>query len=267
MAELIEIDMDLIDDPEVDIREWITREGIEELAKSIRNVGLIQPIVVFKNRDRYEVLVGHRRYLACKSIELGRIPAIVREVRPDEIDVMKLDENIFREDVSPIQIATYIRKIQLQKELTTMEIARYLGKTPQWVNSMLRLIDIDEYAKDAVDQGEISYSSALELQKVEDPRQRRVLTEAAIKGGAHTRVVKGWVQEYRTQAGPSPEPMETGYEEPEEQKERVYKMKCALCDRQYPAGELITIQIDPKCYPIFREMAKNVREQLADQEI
>ncbi len=266
MAELKEIELDLIDDPERDIREYIDEEGIKELATSIASIGLIQPIAIFKKGNRYEVIVGHRRYLACKLLNMGRIPAVIREVEPAEIDVMKLDENIFREDVSAVQIASYIYRIQQDREMSTMEIARYLGKTPQWVNSMLRLIDVDDYTKAAVDQGNLSYAGALELQKVEDTAYRKVLTEAAVRGGAHTRVIKNWVTEYRQNRAPSPEPLEDNYAEPEQEIEKVYRMKCRLCHHMYDPGELITIQIDPHCYPIFEEMAKNVREQLEKKE-
>jgi len=266
MPELKEIELSLIDDPKRDIREYIDNEGIQELATSIASIGLIQPIAVFKNGDRYEVIIGHRRYLACKLLKMGRIPAVIREVEPHEIDVMKLDENVFREDVSAVQIASYIYRIQQDKEMSTMEIARYLGKTSQWVNSMLRLIDIDEYTKTAVDQGDISYSGALELQKVEDIMYRRVLTEAAVRGGAHTRVIKNWVTDYRQNKAPAPATMEDPYEEPEEEIPKCLRMRCMLCHQMYDPGELITIQIDPHCYPIFKEMAKNVREQLETKE-
>lgn len=262
MPEIKEIELELIDDPEMDIREYIDQDKIEELATSIESIGLIQPIAVFKKDKRYEVIVGHRRLLACKLINAGRIPAVVREVEPEEIEIMKLDENVFREDVSAVQIANYIYRIQQAREMSTMEISRYLGKTPQWVNSMLRLIDVDEYTKTAVDSGEISYSGALELQKVEDPQYRRVLTEAAVKGGAHTRIIKNWVSEYKANKRPSPEPLEQDYKEPLQEEEKEYRMRCKLCNRLYEPGELITIQIDPSCFPIFEEMAKNVRAQL-----
>ncbi len=266
MPEILEISMELIDEPETDIRENIDAASIEEMATSIENIGLIQPIAVFKKQDRYEVIVGHRRLLACRALGLGRITAVVREVEPDEIDIMRLDENVFREDVSAIQIASYIYRIQKAKGMSTMEISRYLGKTPQWVNSMLRLIDIDDYTKQAVDQGEMSYSAALELQKIEDLNYRRVLTEAAVKGGAHTRVIKSWVNQYQQNKAPGPEPLEEDYQEPTEEIEKVYRMKCKLCGVMYDPGELITIQIDPHCFPIFEEMAKNVRGQLEKEE-
>lgn len=261
-----EIDLDLIDEPEEDIREEIDLDTLEELATSIKNVGLIQPIVVFKKMKRYEVVVGHRRLIACRIAGTKTIPALIKDIKPDEIEVMKLDENIFREDISAIMIGKYINRIMKEKGLSVIEVSRYMGKTPQWTNSMLRLLDTDLYTQKAIDMGEISYAAALELQKVDNEAQRDVLTRAAVTGGAHTRVIKGWVNDYRQ----ARENMNSEHPDQEcgekEEPAIVYKLKCKLCGRHYPVENLINIQIDPKCYPIFEEMAKNVRSQLEEGE-
>lgn len=257
-----EIDIDLIEEPKTDVREEIDNIGLEELATSIQQTGLIQPIVVFPNQGKYEIAVGHRRFLAFKIARLKKIPAIIKEIKPEELEVMKLDENIFREDVSAVQIAKYIYKIMGSRGLTVMEVARYLGKTPQWVNSMIRLLDVDEYTQKAVDEGELSYSAALELTKVEDENYRDVLTRAAVQGGAHTRVIKDWVQDYKQVKRHIEEDKSNELPAEEGETERTHNMHCKLCGHQYPAEQLINIQIDPKCYGIFQEMSKNVREEL-----
>lgn len=260
MTKLKEIDIEMIDDPETDIRTEIDLETIEDLSKSIEQIGLIQPITVFENRERYEVIVGHRRLIACREAGMKKIPAIVKEVKPEEIDIMKLDENVFREDVSATQIARYIYRIMTQRKLSTIEIARYFGKTPQWVNSMLRLLDTDEYTQKAVDKGELSYAAALELQKIEDEEKRKLYTQAAVVGGAHTRVVRSWVQEEQARArGEEIREIQTA-EGAEESEPREYKQKCMLCGKLKPVGELITIQVDLKCYPQLREICKNYQE-------
>lgn len=260
MAELKEIDIDLVDDPVNDIRENVNMQGVEELAISIENTGLINPITVFKNRRRYEVVVGHRRLIACKIAKMDTITAIITEIDPDKLDVMKLDENIFREDVSPVMIAKYIYRIMQEKELTTMEMARYFGKTPQWVNTMIRLLDIDDYTQEAITAGQISYAGALELQKVDNESTRATLTQAAVKGGAHTRVIKNWVNDYRSeidyQASRTLLPTEKGGV-PEE---REYKRKCICCNQLKESETIITVEICPECYPIIKAMCKSYRE-------
>lgn len=260
MLEIKEIDIDLIDDPKVDIRGDIDVEGIEDLATSISNIGLIQPIVVFRKRSRYEVIVGHRRTMACRWAGLKKVPSIVRDVKPEEIDIMKLDENVFREEVSPVQIARYMARIMDQQRLTTMEIARYFGKTPQWANSMIRLLDTDEYTQKAVDKGELSYVSALELQKIENQDKRMLYTQAAVQGGAHTRVIRSWVQEVKAEERRDELRQQQADTQPEEEPPKAYKMKCILCGKFHPVSDLITIQVDLKCYPQLRIMCKQYQE-------
>jgi len=260
MMTIQEIDLELIDDPKVDIRGDIDTAGLEDLATSIQTVGLIQPITVFKKQGRFEVVCGHRRALACKAAGLKKIPAIVRDVDPDEIDVMRLDENVFREDVSPIQIARYIARIMDLKKVSVVEISRYFQKTPQWVNSMIRLLDADEYTQAAVDAGELSYVAALELQKIEDEQRRRMYTEAAVKGGAHTRTVRNWVQEESNERRVKDSGEKVDPEEGEQGEPQEYKQKCMLCGKLRPVNELITVQVGVKCYPQLREICKNYRD-------
>lgn len=260
MKELKEIDVELIDDPAVDIRGPIDINGLEELATSIENTGLIQPIIVFKNRKRYEVAVGHRRLIACKMAKMERVPAVVTDIDPEKLDVMKLDENIFREEVPPVMIAKYIYRIMKEKELSTMEIARYFGKTPQWVNTMIRLLDLDEYTKEAIDTGRISYAAALELQKVDNERTRVSLTQAAVNGGAHTRVVKGWVNDYRAEKDYQDIRGQETAKNDEEEQPLKYESKCICCNKLRPSETVITMITCPECYPIIRAMCKSYRE-------
>jgi len=260
MTELSEIDLDLIDDPAVDIRTDIDLENLEDLATSISNVGLIQPIVVFRKSDRYEVVVGHRRTKACRIAGLQKITAIVREIKPDEIDTMKLDENVFREDVSPIQIGRYIARIMNDKDLTTMEVARYFGKTPQWVNTMIRLLDTEDYIQSAVDKGDLSYVAGLELQKIEDPERRMMYTDAAVKGGAHTRVIRSWVEDEKKSIKIDDRRRQQATEAEEDETPKEYKMKCMLCGKMHPVGDLITVQVDVKCYPQLRLLCKQYQD-------
>lgn len=260
MTELKEINTDLVDDPKNDIRENMSMQGIEELATSIENIGLIQPIVVFKNRDRYEVAVGHRRLLACKMVGMEKVPAVITDRDPEKIDVMKLDENIFREDLSAVLIAKYIYMVMRVKDLSVMEIARYFGKTPQWVNTMLRLLDTDEYTQEAITAGEISYSGALELQKIDDDKTRESLTQAAVKGGAHTRVIKGWVNDYRNEKEYKEGRKEKYEENGQEEQTRKYQRKCICCQMLTSSEGIITIEVCPDCYPIIKQMTKSYRE-------
>ena len=260
MAELKDIDTDLIDDPATDIRGNLENQKLEELAQSIKNVGLINPITIKKANKRYEVVTGHRRLIACRIAGIHRITAKVTNLPKQKLDVMKIDENVFREDVSPVAMAKYIHRIMKQRELTTREISDYLGKTQQWVNTMLRILDLDQDTKVAVDQGELKYTSALELAKIKEPETREALTQAAIRGGAHTRVVKQWVQDYKEEQEYIKQRELEGEEEEEEYTPPVIKRRCAVCGDLKSSGTLITVEICSKCYPVLRDSVKKYQE-------
>jgi len=258
-TELLEIDTDLIDDPKTDIRKYQENAKLEELAQSIKNVGLINPITVKREGNRYEVVTGHRRLLAVRIAGIPKITAKITTAPKQTLDVMKIDENVFREDVSAVAIAKYVHRVMKEREITTREIGDYLGRTQQWVNTMLRLLDLDPETKNAIDQGTLAYASALELAKIKEPETREALTDAAVTGGANTRVVKKWVQDYQEEMdirerrglevevigelGPPP----------------VSRRKCAVCGELKKSEMLITVEVCAKCYPILRDSAERYR--------
>lgn len=258
MLENIKVNM--IDDPEVDIREAMDKEGIEELAESIKNVGLIQPIIVFKKNDRYEVVVGHRRLIACRYAKLEKINAMVLKYNSDKMEIMKIDENIMREAISPIETAKYIYRIREEKKMSTTETAKFFRKTPQWVNAMLRLLDLDEYTTRAVDRGAISYQGALELQKVKDDNHRTALTKAAVESGAHTRTINNWVKQNEIARESTYNERTEEKKTEQEQKPIVYKKRCIVCNELVEAETLISVDVCPKCLPILKVMSKTYRE-------
>lgn len=260
MTEIKELNTDLVDDPETDIRTNIENQKLEELAQSIKNVGLINPITVKRNDKRYEVVTGHRRLIACKIAGIPRITAFVTKLPEQTLDVMKIDENVFREDVSPVSMAKYIYRTMKKRELSTREMGDYLGKTQQWVNTMLRILDLDQDTKEAINEGTLNYTSALELAKIKEPEAREALTEAAKRGGAHTRVVKQWVRDYQEEKEYQESRELEGEGEEETYIPPVSKRRCVVCGDLKSSGTLINIEVCSKCYPILRDSTEKYRD-------
>lgn len=256
MALVEEIEVDLVNEPGERAREEIDTEGIEDLAASIKMVGLINPILVIKVAGRYEVVAGHRRLLAHKVAGLQTIKAIVTELEPEMIDNIRLDENVFREDLSAVEIGEYLARIRERDRLSTVELARKMNKTTQWVNAMLRLVDIDDQAKQAVRQGDLSYASALELQKIPDEDTRKAMTSAAVKSGANTRTVQGWVQDAcRRPVEQEEVTLKAGEGEKQNRYEQP-RQRCMLCGELEETTGLAHVLVHPKCFPLLNEMCK-----------
>lgn len=147
------------------VRKSKLEEGIDELAKSIKEIGVQQPVVVFPKGDRYELVIGQRRYLACKRLELKEIPALITRVKSDtEAVIASFSENIHRLDLE------YRDKMQVATELLTRlgsinKVATHLGVNPQTVKNYLGYAAVPEPIKKMVDEHKLSATTATEIAK------------------------------------------------------------------------------------------------------
>ena len=118
-----DVSLDLIDEPKGIIRMDIDPQGIDELVQSISEIGLLQPILIAVDGERFEVVFGHRRYLASKKLGLSSIKAIIRTMTQEEIGIARATENISRADLTPLEeAATYLNLIEQYGYTVTMNI-------------------------------------------------------------------------------------------------------------------------------------------------
>lgn len=150
--------------------------ALEELAQSIKAQGVMQPIVVRPiGGGRFEIIAGERRWRASQQAGLDRIPALVREV-PDEAAIaMALIENIQREDLSPIEEAVALQRLQQEFQLTQQQVAEAVGKSRVTITNLLRLIGLPEEVKTLLAHGdlEMGHARALLGLPLETPGGRR----------------------------------------------------------------------------------------------
>lgn len=137
---------DIIRDAEQPRREF-NKEALEALAASIKEHGVLQPIVVTKEDGKYKIVAGERRWRAAKIAELDKIPAIVRTLDSQNRLELSIIENAQREDLNPLELATAYAKLQTQFNLTPEEIGAKVGKSEQTINNTLRLLTLPESAK------------------------------------------------------------------------------------------------------------------------
>ena len=137
---------DIIRDEEQPRREF-SQEALEALAASIKEHGVLQPIVVTKEDGKYKIVAGERRWRAARLAGLDKIPAIVRTLDSQNRLELSIIENAQREDLNAIELATAYAKLQTQFNLTAEEIGAKVGKSEQTVNNTLRLLTLPEEAK------------------------------------------------------------------------------------------------------------------------
>ena len=153
-------------------------ENINELAESIKEHGVIQPIVVRKISDKYEIIAGERRYKAATLVGMKKVPCIVMNLNDNESAEVAVIENIQRKEMTSLEEAKSFKKILDKGYLTQDELAKRMGKSQSSIANKLRLLNLDELVQDAILNGKISERHARSILKLDNKEdQRKVLSE------------------------------------------------------------------------------------------
>ena len=164
----VEIDIDDIYPNPYQPRKKFSTEKIKDLADSLKEAGMIQPVVVYKDDNKYYLMVGERRWRAAQYLNWSKIPAIIKDVIQDDVLVSALVENIQREDLNPIEIAEGIEVLIQQIGLTQERASERLGMNRSTLTNYLRLLKLPEAVKESVISGDISQGHARAILSLED---------------------------------------------------------------------------------------------------
>lgn len=148
-------------------------DSLEELANSIKADGVIQPIVVRKVNDKYEIIAGERRFRASKLAGLEKVPVVVKNVTDRKARELALVENIQREDLNPIEEAISLKTLMEEYKLTQQELSDIIGKSRSYIANNLRLLNLSDYIKDYLIRGELSPSQGRTLLSLETEEERK----------------------------------------------------------------------------------------------
>lgn len=149
-------------------RRTFEEEALEELAQSIKEYGLLQPIIVSKKDNYYEIIAGERRWRACKKAGLTEIPAIIREYDEKRNKEIALIENIQREDLNPIEKAMGIKSLMEDYGLTQQEVANILGKARSSIANSVRILNLDERVIQLALEGKLTEGHCKSLMSIID---------------------------------------------------------------------------------------------------
>lgn len=161
-------------------RKTIKESAIAELALSLKSSGIIQPIIVRRVEDRFELIAGERRWLAAKLAGFSEVPAVVRDVDAFAQAQMALVENIQREDLNAIERAQGYRVLMQQLGLTQAELANRMGEDRSSIANYLRLLDLAEPVRRMVQDGRLSMGHAKLLAGMEDILEQQKLAETVV---------------------------------------------------------------------------------------
>lgn len=177
-------------------RRDFDEESLNDLASSIRENGLIQPVVVRKKKDgTYELAAGERRWRAAKMAGLTVIPAISKEYDDRSMAEMALVENLQRKDLNPVDEGMAYRKLMDEYGLTQEGISKKVGKSRPYVANMVRLLDLPEEVKDFLSKGQLTAGQARPLLGLESDAEKVQLARRIVKEGLSARKVEDIIRE------------------------------------------------------------------------
>jgi ParB family transcriptional regulator, chromosome partitioning protein len=174
-------------------RKTFSEQSISELAETIRLHGVIQPIVVIKRENGYELVSGERRLRACQQVGLVRIPAVVKNYSPEEALEIAIIENIQREDLNPIEEAMAYQELINKLSLKVTDIAARVGKNRTTISNLIRLLNLPDEIKTLVKEGKISEGHARPLLSIGDKTKMKSIANMIIEKGMTVREVEEMV--------------------------------------------------------------------------
>ena len=168
-------------------RKYFDDEAIEELPNSIKEYGVIQPIIVSKKGSFYEIIAGERRWRASKKAGLTEIPAIVRDDDEQRNKEISLIENIQREDLNPIEKARGIKLLMDEYDLTQQKVAEKLGKSRSSIANTVRILNLDERVINLALEGKLTEGHCKSLMSIDDPERQYKMALYIIESGDSVR--------------------------------------------------------------------------------
>ncbi len=235
-------------EPKEVARMEISNEEIEKLAASISETGSLQPIEVVKDGEGFEIVFGHRRWLAHKYLEKEKIWARVVDLSKDEILIRRATENISRENLSPVEEGANYEAIQKQFGIGVDKIARRVGQKASRVKRMLDIMRMPVSFQKAIHKGTIKPTTAEALWRCDDDSHREYLLELAVEHGITTLVAQQWVNDHKkklrdpsvinNEGGVSSSPMES----------KPNYMTCDVCKGPENISNIKNLVLCETCY-------------------
>jgi ParB family chromosome partitioning protein len=171
-------------------RQAMAAENLEHLKESIREHGVLQPIVVRKREGRYQIIAGERRFRAAEGLGLAEVPVVVREVPDEQMLELALVENLQREDLDPIEKANSFKAYLASSGRTQEEAASRLALDRSTISNMIRLLDLPGEVQALVKGGLVTMGHARAILALEDPKREVELAERVVREGLSVREVE-----------------------------------------------------------------------------
>ena len=182
-------------------RRDFDEDALAELADSIRVHGIVQPLIVVRNGNRYTIVAGERRFRAARMAGLTELPVLVADYDEKEIHEVALIENIQRQDLNPIEEASAIRFLMEQHDLTQEEVSGRIGRSRPAVANTLRLLQLPEETIDLIRRGELTAGHGRALAGIRDQKLQRSITAETLRLGYSVRALESRIRNLQKKDG------------------------------------------------------------------
>lgn len=258
------LELDLISPPEIDTRSYCSESELKELSESIKSVGLIEPIVVRKRNERYEIVAGHRRYLACRLLNWVKLPVIVKVLTDEETLSIRIHENLHRENLTPLDESNFVAALHYEYKIPLPDVAVRCSKSRGWVKDRIDLFHLPDHFKKAVHEKAIKPTVALTLCEITNiPYRDELLTRAGFSGLTVAQA-KLWVTDWkRIEINSDFEP--EVYKDPEQRPYVVGEhLQCKICDVDVILGNYAHLLVCPECQMRILASKQQMKEPACD---
>lgn len=254
--EFQDIEVENISPPRKQDRLEIDQSQIEELAQSILEIGLLSPIEVVKTEDGYEIVFGHRRWLAHKVLKKEYIKARVIELNENDIKIRRATENIGRANLTPLEEGLIYTEMVEGLKYTTTQISKKFGRGEGRIRRHIALTKMPIKIRDAVHFKRIKIGVAEELWRCIDNGHREYLLELSIEHGVTVQVVRKWVTDYNRQVKQGNTDIGDGGGEYKQMETQPTYYPCDLCNGPEDISKQKTMRMCQTCYVKLMEIIK-----------
>jgi len=174
--------------------------SLDELAQSIRETGILQPVVAVQEQEGYKIIVGERRWRAAKKAGLQKIPVLVRSLTKEQQHEASLVENLQRDDLNPLEVALAFQRMIQEFGYTQQAVADKVGKDRTSVANYLRLLHLPQEVQDLMAEGKLTMGHARALLAIDNPTRQKSMAQKAVAKNLSVREVENWVR--KLQASP-----------------------------------------------------------------
>lgn len=249
-----DVSLDLIDEPGGIVRLDIDPDDLDELAQSISEIELLQPIMLAIKGERFEVVFGHRRFLAHKKLGLSVIRSIVRQMTKEEIGIARATENISRADLTPLEEAATYRNLIDHYGMSLERVAKKMSKTPGTIKRRMDILRMPPILQKAVHKKQISMTVAEELWPIADEASLDYYLMFAVENGCTREVARQWAKDWKDTQRRSQNPDEPGGRvdlSPNEP--RPSFVPCDICNEPANLNETKFFRTCPGCFRAIKK--------------